>query len=47
MDSLLLCIITFGGYIIMYRLYGKYLAKRIFNINPANAVPSKEFEDGV
>jgi len=31
----------------MYRLYGKYLAKQIFNINPANAVPSIELEDGI
>lgn len=47
MDSLLLCLITFGGYILMYHLYGKYLGKKIFGINPDNSVPSQTLEDGV
>ena len=47
MDSLLLCLITFIGYILMYHVYGKYLARKIFKLNPNNSVPSKELEDGV
>lgn len=31
----------------MYRIYGRYLSKLIFKIDPKATVPSKEFEDGV
>ena len=47
MDALILLIITIVGYILMYRLYGKYLSKFIFKIDPKAIVPSQEFEDGV
>lgn len=47
MDVLLLMIVTLVGYILMYKLYGKYLAKFIFKLNPDAKVPSKEMEDGV
>ncbi|NJO92044.1 MAG: carbon starvation protein A [Chloroflexia bacterium] len=46
MDALLLLILTIGGYILMYRIYGKYLSKFIFKLNPQANVPAKEFEDG-
>jgi carbon starvation protein len=46
MDALLLLIFTIFGYILMYRLYGKYLSKFIFKLNPLAKVPAKEFEDG-
>lgn len=47
MDSLLLLVATFLGYILMYRLYGRYLSRKIFQIDPDLPVPSKTFEDGV
>lgn len=47
MDTLLLLILPVIGYLIMYRLYGKYLSKFIFKINPSAVVPSQKFEDGV
>ncbi len=46
MGALLLLVLTIVGYILMYRLYGKYLSKFIFKLNPQAKVPAKEFEDG-
>lgn len=47
MNSLLLMVTSFVGYIVMYKLYGKFLGKVIFKLNPDTKVPSKEFEDGI
>jgi carbon starvation protein len=46
MSALLLFILTSLAYIVAYHTYGKFLAKKIFKINPSATVPSKEFEDG-
>ncbi len=47
MESILLMVLVFVGYIIMYQLYGKYIGKKIFKLNNNNSVPAVEFEDGV
>lgn len=47
MSSLILMVFTFLGYIIAYRTYGRYLSKKIFNLNDKALVPSRELEDGV
>ncbi|WP_456405710.1 carbon starvation CstA family protein [Caldithrix abyssi] len=47
MSVLLMVLLTFFGYILMYRLYGKYLARVIFKLTDDAVVPSKEFEDGI
>ncbi len=47
MDALLLMIAVFVGYIIMYKIYGKFLSEKIFKINKNAKTPSQEFEDGV
>ncbi len=47
METLIIVTVTFLGYILMYHLYGKYLAKFIFRLSDKNPVPSKQFEDGV
>lgn len=47
MDAVLIMIIAFAGYIIAYRLYGKFVGKKIFQLSNANKTPSVEFEDGV
>ena len=47
MDALLLMLLTFGGYLIMYKIYGKFLSKIIFRINNRTKAPSVEFEDGI
>ncbi len=47
MQTLIIVTATFLGYILMYHLYGKYLAKAIFKLSDSAPVPSKRFEDGV
>jgi carbon starvation protein len=47
MNTLLLLIGTFFGYIIMYRIYGRFIGKIIFRLSDSAQVPSKEFEDGI
>ncbi|PID61820.1 MAG: carbon starvation protein A [Ignavibacteriae bacterium] len=47
MDALLLMIVTCFGYILMYRFYKNFIAKKIFRLNDNNKVPSAEFEDGI
>ena len=47
MDALLIMIVTAVGYILMYRLYGKYVGRRIMRLNPDARVPSAEMEDGI
>lgn len=47
MDALLMMILAFAGYIVMYRLYGRYVAKKIFALSPEARTPSVELEDGV
>ena len=47
MDAMLMMLAAFVGYILMYRLYGRYIGKKIFALSGANKVPSVEMEDGV
>jgi len=46
MDALLLAVVPLVGYLIAYRLYGRFLARRIFRLDDSRAVPSKELADG-
>lgn len=47
MESLLIMVLAFVGYLVMYKLYGKYIGNKIFAINDDNKVPAVEQEDGV
>lgn len=47
MTTILLIIATFAGYVLMYRLYGKYIGNKIFNISSHTKAPSVELQDGV
>ncbi len=47
MGSILMMISVFIGYLIMYKVYGKFIAKKIFKLNDSNPVPAVELEDGV
>lgn len=47
MNSLILIIISFIGYFIAYKTYGKYLSQKIFNVRKENRVPAYELMDGV
>ena len=46
MNSLLLMIVVFFGYILCYHLYGKFISKKIFSISPDRKPPAVEYEDG-
>lgn len=47
MDALLLMVVCFGGYILAYHTYGRFLAKKIFKLRSDAPVPSHEHNDGV
>lgn len=47
MNSLVLTIIALLGYILAYRLYGKYLGSKIFKLSEKNLMPAHEFRDDV
>ncbi|HMB01094.1 MAG TPA: carbon starvation CstA family protein, partial [Spirochaetota bacterium] len=47
MAVILLMILTAAGYLLAYHTYGKYIARKIFNLSNANHVPSRQMEDGV
>ncbi len=47
MDALALMLVSFIGYLLMYRLYGRFLSKKIFAINPDRIVPAQKYEDGI
>jgi len=46
MDAILIMIIAFVGYLLAYRLYGKFVGQKIFNLSNANKTPSHEYQDG-
>jgi len=46
MNSILIMVVVFAGYLVMYQLYGKFIGNKIFKLNDNNLVPSVEFEDG-
>ncbi|CAN2041962.1 Peptide transporter CstA [Candidatus Magnetomoraceae bacterium gMMP-15] len=45
MNSLVLALLVMAGYIIAYHTYGKFLARKIFKINPDAICPSKALQD--
>jgi len=47
MNSLILTLLAFTGYLLAYRFYGRYLARRIFRLTSDTLMPSHEFSDGV
>ena len=47
MAALLIMILAFAGYIIMYKLYGQYIGRRIFALSSAAKTPAQEYEDGI
>ena len=47
MDTLLLMLTTFFGYLIVYHTYGRFLGRRVFRLDKTATVPSRRFEDGM
>ena len=45
MNSIFLLIFLIAGYLIAYHTYGKFIARRIFKIDPKRVCPSWEFRD--
>ncbi|MBE0637113.1 MAG: carbon starvation protein A [Bacteroidales bacterium] len=46
MHPLLLMVLVFGGYILMYRFYGRFISRKIFKIDVKVKVPSETMNDG-
>ncbi len=42
-----LLVLLFAGYVIMYWVYGKFLARKIFQLSSALKTPAFELEDGI
>ena len=47
MSTLIVAVLSFFGFIIAYHTYGRWLARKIFGINPDAQVPSQELRDDV
>lgn len=47
MSTLLVALLSGIGFVVAYHTYGRFLARKIFNLNPEAHVPSEELRDGV
>ena len=47
MNSLILALLAFAGYLVAYRTYGRFLGRKLFNLSDKREMPSTEFNDGV
>lgn len=47
MSAILMAVLSFLGFIVAYRLYGRFLGQKIFGIRDTKEVPACMFEDGV
>jgi carbon starvation protein len=47
MTTITIAIAAFFGYLIAYHTYGRYLARKIFDLRPDALVPAQEMKDGV
>lgn len=47
MDTVLIAVGAFVLYLVAYHTYGRWLARKVFAIDPDRTPPSKELEDGV
>jgi len=47
MDTLLLMAVSAIGFIVAYNTYGRFLARKIFKLDRAAPVPSRQLEDGL
>ncbi len=47
MSTLIIAVLSFVGFIAAYHTYGKWLARKIFGLDPHQKVPSQELRDDV
>jgi carbon starvation protein len=45
MNSLVLAVTAFAGYLVAYRVYGRYLARKVFNLDPQAETPAHALRD--
>jgi len=46
MDAVIIMVVSFVGYLLAYRLYGRFVGKKIFALSNANKTPAVQMEDG-
>ncbi|UCF96735.1 MAG: carbon starvation protein A [Spirochaetaceae bacterium] len=46
MDAVIIMVVAFVGYLVAYRLYGRFVGKKIFALSNANKTPAVSMEDG-
>jgi carbon starvation protein len=47
MNTVILMVLAFGGYVIAYITYGRYIARKILVVSDKNKMPAHQFKDGV
>ncbi len=47
MSALLIMVLSFAGYILMYRWYGRFIGNKIFKLSDSAATPAVKLEDGI
>ena len=47
MNTLIIAVLSFVGFIVAYHTYGKWLARKIFGLDTQATVPSQELRDDV
>ena len=47
MNAVVLVVLTFGLYLLAYHTYGKFLAKKIFKLDPEARTPAHELQDNI
>jgi len=46
MDAIIIMVVAFVGYLLAYRLYGRFVGKKIFALSNATKTPAVSMEDG-
>lgn len=47
MNAIFVAIVALGSFYMAYRFYGRFLSKKIFNLEPDLRTPAHELEDGI
>ncbi len=47
MSALLIMVLSFAGYILMYRWYGRFIGNKIFKLSNSAVTPAVKLEDGI
>jgi len=47
MNTLVLSLLALAGYILAYRLYGRFIGRKLFNLSNSNEMPAHVYNDGV